>query len=300
MAIRSQDKVSEREMSDIVVKKLNYIDNMKSSENMVVGKNIGSFKQGQTITVGTRLHDIIQGILDPSYESAYTFPTFKLESDSNIEVGNIVDIIINPVYEKCDAGPLNRYKLERSLNGGAYTTIMDGPHTKIHTEKNIKITDNDNIMTFRGTLWFDQGPEKYDNGEVVPGRIEAGKIIDVLRIAGIRRCFYGNEAGVVVPVQTNEEVRGLPNHTDFAVTEGSQVKLHCEPGDTRLTFAYPAYVRDPYSVISKKLGYDIVDIFEKSIIRVKGANGYQDIEYKVFTYIPDVPYGESDEYTIMI
>ena len=61
--------------------------------------------------------------------------------------------------------------------------------------------------------------------------------------------------------------------------------------------AYPAYVRDPQKVLSKKLGYDIKDVFEKTTLRVKGYNGYQDIEYKIFTYIPDTPYPSDDIYT---
>ena len=42
---------------------------------------------------------------------------------------------------------------------------------------------------------------------------------------------------------------------------------------------------------------EIKDVFEKTSMRVKGANGYTDIEYKVFTYIPDAKYPSDDIYT---
>lgn len=301
MALRPQDKVTERELSDVVVDKLNYLGNYRLSENIEVKGQHGAFQDGEVLVKGTRVHDIIQGILDDSYERPYKFPTLELTGvGENIEVGNTMSITIVPVFTQNDAGPLTKFKLERAVAGGDFVTLYESETITPYTEPTVSIIDNSNILAFRATAWFDEGKIKYSNGEEIEGRIEAGTLTTKLTISGIRKCFYGAQAGVTIPVGSSEEVRSLPQSTTFGVEEGSIVPVIITPGTTRITFAYPAYVRDPQKITSKKLGYDIKDVFEKSSIRVKGYNGYTDIEYKVFTYIPDAGYPSDDIYTFEI
>ena len=298
MAIRPQDKVSERELNDVVNDKLNYLGNLKLKENIMVRGQHGAFQDGEVLVVGTRVHDVLQGLLDDTFERPYTFPTLELTGvGENIEVGNTVSISLVPVFIQNDAGPLTRFVLERSISGGDFVTLYDTDHIVTHTEPSVSIIDSPNILSFRATAWFDEGKIKYSNGEEIEGHIEAGSISTRLTISGIRKCFYGAEAGVTFPVETGDQVRALPESTTFGVENGSIVPLTIEPGTTRITFAYPAYVRDIQKITSKKLGYDIKDVFEKSSLRVKGYNGYQDIEYKVYTYIPDTGYPSDDIYT---
>ena len=298
MAIRPQDKVSERELNDVVNDKLNYLGNLKLKENIMVRGQHGAFQDGEVLVVGTRVHDVLQGLLDDTFERPYTFPTLELTGvGENIEVGNTVSISLAPVFTQNDAGPLTRFVLERSISGGDFVTLYDTDHIVTHTEPSVSIIDSPNILSFRATAWFDEGKIKYSNGEEIEGHIEAGSISTRLTISGIRKCFYGAEAGITFPVETGDQVRALPESTTFGVENGSIVPLTIEPGTTRITFAYPAYVRDIQKITSKKLGYDIKDVFEKSSLRVKGYNGYQDIEYKVYTYIPDTGYPSDDIYT---
>lgn len=298
MAIRPQDKVSERELNDVVNDKLNYLGNLKLKENIMVRGQHGAFQDGEVLVVGTRVHDVLQGLLDDTFERPYTFPTLELTGvGENIEVGNTVSISLVPVFTQNDAGPLTRFVLERSISGGDFVTLYDTDHIVTHTEPSVSIIDSPNILSFRATAWFDEGKIKYSNGEEIEGHIEAGSISTRLTISGIRKCFYGAEAGITFPVETGDQVRALPFSTTFGVENGSIVPLTIEPGTTRITFAYPAYVRDIQKITSKKLGYDIKDVFEKSSLRVKGYNGYQDIEYKVYTYIPDTGYPSDDIYT---
>ena len=298
MAIRPQDKVSERELNDVVNDKLNYLGNLKLKENIMVRGQHGAFQDGEVLVVGTRVHDVLQGLLDDTFERPYTFPTLELTGvGENIEVGNTVSISLVPVFTQNDAGPLTRFVLERSISGGDFVTLYDTDHIVTHTEPSVSIIDSPNILSFRATAWFDEGKIKYSNGEEIEGHIEAGSISTRLTISGIRKCFYGAEAGITFPVETGDQVRALPESTTFGVENGSIVPLTIEPGTTRITFAYPAYVRDIQKITSKKLGYDIKDVFEKSSLRVKGYNGYQDIEYKVYTYIPDTEYPSDDIYT---
>ena len=298
MAFRPQDKVSERELSDIVVDKLNYLGDIKIKENIIVRGQHGAFQDGEVLVKGTRVHDVLQGLLDDTFERPYTFPTLELTGvGENIEVGNTVSIALVPVFTQNDAGPLTRFKLERSVSGGDFQTLYDTDHIVTHTEASVSIIDSPNILSFRATAWFEEGPIKMSNGEEVEGHIEAGSISTRLTISGIRKCFYGAEAGITLPVENGNQVRALPESTTFGVEEGSIVPITIPTGTTRITIAYPAYVRDPQKVLSKKLGYDIKDVFEKTSMRVQGYNGYTDIEYKVFTYIPDTGYPSDDIYT---
>ena len=298
MAIRPQDKVSERELSDVVVDKLNYLGNLKLKENIIVRGQHGAFQDGEVLVAGTRVHDVLQGLLDDTFERPYIFPTLELTGvGENIEVGNTVSISLVPVFTQNDAGPLTRFVLERSISGGDFVTLYDTDHIVTHTEPSVSIIDSPNILSFRATAWFEEGKIKYSNGEEVEGHIEAGSISTRLTISGIRKCFYGAESGITFPVENGNQVRALPESTTFGVENGSIVPVTIEPGTTRITFAYPAYVRDIQKITSKKLGYDIKDVFEKTSLRVQGYNGYQDIEYKIYTYIPDTGYPSDDIYT---
>lgn len=298
MAIRNYDKITERELADVVDFKLNYLADNKLSENIIVSGNHGSFTNGEVLVKGTRVHDVIQGILNPDFKRPYKFPTLELTGiGENIEVGNVVTITLVPVFTQNDAGPITRFVLERSISGGEFVVLYDSDKIINHTEPNVSIIDSPNILSFRCTIWFEEGPIKYKAGEEIEGHIEAGSITTKLTINGIRKCFYGAESGITFPVENGEQVRALPQSTTFGVEKGSIVPVNIPTGTTRITFAYPAYVRDPEKITSKKLGYDIKDVFEKVSMRVKGYNGYTDIEYKVFTYIPDTGYPSDDIYT---
>lgn len=299
MALRPQDKVTERELSDVVVDKLNYLGNLKLSENIEVGGDHGAFKDGEILTKGTRVHDVIQGILNDNYHRIYEFPTLELTgSDKNIEVGSSLSMTIVPVFTQNDAGPLTRFKLERSVSGGDYVTLYDTDHIMTYTEESVSVIDANNILAFKATAWFDKGDVKVINGEEISGSIEAGSISTELVISGARRCFYGAESGVTFAVEDSNQVRALPLSITFDNNRITYIPLEVKAGTTRITFAYPSFANDPDRIISKKLGYDVKDVFEKNTIRVKGANGYTDIIYKVFTYIPDTPYPSDDLYTL--
>lgn len=297
MAIRNYDKITERELADVVDFKLNYLANNKLSENMSVSGNHGAFTDGEILVKGTRVHDVIQGILNPNFKRNYKFPTLEITgTEENIEVGNTVSISILPVFTQNDAGPLNRIVLERSLDNGDYVTLYDSDSIEIYTEPNVSITDTKNILSFRATVWFDEGKVKYKNGEELEGHVEAGSISTELTISGVRKCFYGAESGITYAVENGDQIRALPNSIGIS----SMITFNIPIGTRRITLAYPSYIGDIERIESKKLGYDIKEVFETNNIRVKGANGYSDMDYKVYTYIPDTNYPSDDDYIFYI
>ena len=297
MAIRNYDKITERELADVVDFKLNYLGNNKLSQNITVNGNHGAFKDGEILVTGTRVHDVIQGILNPDFKRPYKFPTLELTGiEETIEVGTSTSISIVPVFTQNDAGPLTRFVLERSVVGGDYVVLFDSDHIELYTEPSVSIIDNHNILAFRATAWFEEGNVKYENGQTVEGHIEAGSVTTEIIISGIRKCFYGAESGIKFSVENGTQVRALPQATNIS----NIINIDIPEGTSRITLAYPAYMKDIDEIVSKKLGYDVKEVFEKTNIRVEGVNGYNDIDYKVYTYIPDASYPSDDVYTFYI
>ena len=302
MAIRPLDKITERELADEVDFKLNYLGDNKLSENIIVSGQHGAFDDGEVLVRGTRVHDVIQGMLDASFQRPYKFPVLQLTGiEKNIEVGITTPITIVPVFTQNDAGPLTRIKFERSEGGKDFVTVYDSDRISIYSEPfDVYIEDNPNILSYRATVWFEEGPIKYSNGEEIEGHIEAGSVTTRLTISGIRKCFYGAEPILSLPVETSTDVRNLPESTTFGVKDGSIIPVNIPTGTRRITFAYPSYVRELRRITSKKLGYDIKDVFEETKILVSGYNGFVPIEYRVYTYIPDTGYPSDDIYTFEI
>lgn len=296
MAIRPQDKITERELADAVDFKLNYLGNYKTSETITVNGQHGALQDGEVLPTGTRLYDIIQAMLDKDYERPYKYPTFKLTGiEEKLEVGTNGNYTITPVFEKNDAGELTRFKLEKfSPSKNKFETLKDGESLVSYTQ-DINIEDN-TVLVFKGTVWFKQGNIKVVNEESVPGYIEEGSLSDILIISGVRKCFYGTD-NEVLPVKESSDVRKL---TSIIVEDGDVVSVDIPTETRRITFALPIYINEPKRIVSKKLGYDIKNVFEKSIVRVSGNNGYDDIEYHVYTYIPDTKYPSDDIYIFEI
>ena len=105
MALRPQDKVTERELSDVVVDKLNYLGNLKLTQNIEVSGDHGAFIDGEILTKGTRVHDVIQGILNSEYKRPYIFPMLKLTGTENNTAKEIVE---NELVKKTSAYKNNK------------------------------------------------------------------------------------------------------------------------------------------------------------------------------------------------
>ena len=292
--IRPKSKITERELADIVDFKLNYLGNYKTSEIITVNGQHGSLQDGEVLPTGTRVYDIIQAMLDKDYQRPYDNPTFKLTGiDEQLEVGTKGNYTITPEFNQNDAGELVSFTLEKySMEKNRLEVIKTSNTLFTHVEP-IDIKDN-SILIFKGTVSFKEGIIKVKDEKEVPGNIEAGQLSYTLIITGVRKCFYGVDMDTTLPVIESNDVRKL---TPAIVYEGDLVPLNIPTGTKRITFAIPVFMNDPKRIVSKKLGYDVKEVFEKSIVRVKGNNGYDDIEYKVFTYIPDTKYPSEDTYT---
>jgi hypothetical protein len=297
-----KDYIASKIDSEIAAGNIN-TDNVKISEDItIIGQSLGGYTEGTVIPTGTLLTDYIKGISMKRIAATYVAPTIEIgTSVVTVEAGSLVSPVINPVFTQNDAGNLTAYKLEKSANS-TITTLEDVAAITSHTDADITIGDGSSVVAYITTASYAEGIIKNDNlGDPSPtGHIVAGNVTDTLTYDGVRKGFSANEAGPTIACTTSAEVRGL-TATAGTVTEGNaRFVLNCKTGDTRVTFAYPATIKDFTSVVSKALGYNVGGNFEKTTVQVEGANGYTAIDYKVFTYIPAVPFPTDDTYTVNI
>lgn len=276
-------------------------DNIKTTKEIhVKGQTIGSYKDGDTIPAGESLTNILTKQFAKQIPPTYVAPTYTISPGSRAyEAGEAVTINVTGTFTQKDAGALESYKLVKTVSG-ANTDVVTGAQTvQPHNEEGLTIPDGANVK-FTGTVNYADGAIKNDNlGEPYPkGSIKAGSLTSSLTLTGQRKCFYGKDK-LKAACANSGEVRALPQNV-LNPANGTRLTIAIAEGDTRITFAYPATLRDVSSVISSTLNLDVKGTFNKEIVQVEGANGYKAIDYKVYTYIPAIPFASADTYTVTI
>lgn len=179
-------------------------------------------------------------------------------------------------------------------NGGATTDA--GPFT---------IGDQEGDYTqlyYRVTATYGDGVLANDNlgGECTNGtQIKAGSCYkDSSKITSFRKFFYG--ATVARPATVDSAyIRTLTN-SSAACANGTTFDITIPEGATTVVIAYPASFQDLTEVIDTGAMFDnIVGLFSKETVKVEGANGYTGIDYKVYSYKPDVALG-ANTYNVKI
>lgn len=268
-------------------------------EIQVKGQTLGSYKDGDTIPIGENLTTILTKQFAKQIPPTYSAPSYSISpGNSNHESGSEINFTVGGTFTQRDAGALQNYKLVRTVNG-ANTDVVTGAAIQNFVQPNIQVIDGGGIK-FTGTVTYADGAIKNDNlGMPYPtGSIKAGSLTSSFTVTGQRKTFYGRDTGKT-PCNDSNTVRALPQNT-LNAGNGTKLTIAIKTGDTRVTFAYPANLRDVTSVVSTALNLDVKDTFEKQTIDVEGANGYNPIQYKVYTYIPAIPFASNDTYTVTI
>ena len=122
---------------------------------------------------------------------------------------------------------------------------------------------------------------------------------DSAAITPFRKYFYG--ATVLRPEAIDSAyIRDNLTHSTGACSNGKTLTITVPEGATTVVIAYPATFRDLTSVIDTgAMNDNIVGLFSKATKSVKGANDYTGIDYKVYSYTPDVALG-ANTYNVTI
>ena len=160
-------------------------------------------------------------------------------------------------------------------------------------------------LYYRVTATYGDGVLAKDNmgGDCTNGtQIKGGSTSkDSAKLTPFRKYFYG--ATVSRPADINSAyIRDSLTHSSEACSDGKTLTITVPEGATTVVIAYPANFRDLTSVIDTgAMNDNIVGLFtpNKKTIKVEGANGYTGIDYKVYSYTPDVALG-ANTYNVTI
>lgn len=265
----------------------------------VKGQTLGSYKDGDTIEAGTSLTSLLKKQFAKQIPPTYTNPSYSMSpGDQWVESGTYVTPTINGSYNQNDGGAIISYVLTR-LYGGQSEELINDTTIRTYSQPQIMVKDGASLK-YTGVLRYGDGPIKNDNlDEPYPSTsIKANQFTRTCTYNGQRKCFYGRDKQPSKAADS-AAVRALPQNV-MNPNNGTKLTISILAGDTRVTFAYPANLRDVNSVVSSALNLNVKDTFTKELVDVEGANGYDAMQYKVYTYIPAIPFASSDTYTVTI
>lgn len=267
-------------------------DNVKVTEEIPVmlNGNLGSFKNGDVVTAGTSIDDIVRKLLQVQIPPVYTEPTISLvvasgDKAGSYEEGAQINPNLNATFTKNDAGSITTLVIKKND-----VEVASGTSNQLTHSESITVSGT---INFTATATYAAGAIKKDNfgDDYSEGSIPSGsKTSSTIAYIGYRKYFYGAD-NVTTAAATSADVRALSSGSTNAASAGRTFNISVKKGQTRASFAYPATIRDVSSVKYVEFNNDeSKDFFTKTTVMVEGANGYSAIEYKVYTYIPAQPF----------
>lgn len=268
-----------------------------STDFTVYGVTQGIYADGAVVPAGTSLETVVKNMLQAIIPPTYQAPTLSLSGNGagNIETGTTITPTLTPTWNQRDGGAPILYTLTKNAGN-----MVQNPSAQAFSDVSFAIGDE--IITYQATETYNQGPVKVDNqGNPSPaGQIAAGTATsNPVTYAGKRALFYGPDTQLAA-VANSADVRALPTKTLNPIN-GTGFTLNIPAGTTRVTIAYPDTLRALTSVKYVELGNgEVKDTFTLTQMNVEGAGGFAAVNYKVYSYIPAVPFGDAVTYVVTI
>lgn len=271
-----------RELIEIVAANT---DTVVLTEDIVVtGTSVGAIGDGEIIRAKTSLTDIFNRMFVKIIHPIYIRPTLHttISEEYDNEIGSILSPLFTSVWNQNDAGIVNGYYVNK--NGTIYTDLAVSPFR----EPEFHLTED---VSYSTMVSYESGAIKTNNlGEPDPtGSIQAGSIYsNIITLTANRKMFYGSDAAMA-PLLTSNQARSLPENM-IRPFVGIPFVIHVPIGNRRISICYPATINDISSIKHvEQANIEYKELFQKSIVDVEGANGYEAIPYKVFTWIMASP-----------
>lgn len=257
--------------------------------NGVTGLGIGN---GETISAGATIDEIVKMLVQKAVPASYTKPTVSLannggQASGNVEAGSTITPKLKATFTKNDAGDLTNLSIKKGsdvvVEGTSSPQVYDGDDIVI----------GDETITFSASATYGDAPVKTNNlGQESKENWFAGDTANSssYSISGKRNLFYGTGVGDL-PTVDSGFVRGLTN-TKLAPTQGHSWNINVAVGQQYIAFAYPADLRDVNNVTYVEANDSgMASSFTKNTIDVADARGGNNglKSYKVYTYRMAVP-----------
>ena len=238
---------------------------------------------------------------------ATTPPSIELFSNNlgSYEVGTNVSIdfaFINATIGKYPYGPddtgVTWSSHSATLNGETISSIRETFSTR-------QITDDTNL-TLTGSATYSDGvaPKTNLGKDCEAAKIQGDtKNLSVTtKLTGYRNTFYG---AVNAPIEKSEDItsdfiRGL-TPSNAALKKNSTFTVNLSNDTRSVIIAYPGALPDLESIQDfNDSNSNILSGFTKTTATVKGANGYEGKDYKVYYINFANEYGTTNKYTVKI
>lgn len=241
--------------------------------------------KGTIAAQGKNLKQVFDTIFVKELFPTITQPSVAISSihAGAYEAGTQIVPKYNAVFNpgKYQYGPATRVSVtswQISDTNGNTSTTQSGqfPIINVDDTSTYKITAKVNHTN--GTIPVTNIGNAYPEGQIKAG---SKNVVMSATISGYRNSFYGS---LTQKIDIESYViRGLTK-TNKELENGSTFEVPVPIGVTRIIIAYPATLRDVSSITDVNgLGAEIKGSFKKSIIPVEGANGFNPIDYKVYT-----------------
>lgn len=257
--------------------------------NGVTGLGIGN---GETISAGATIDDIVKMLVQKAVPASYTKPTLSLannggQASGNVEAGTTITPKLKATFTKNDAGNLTAI----SIKNGSNVVVNGDSSPLVYNGDDIVIGDE--TITFSASATYGDAPVKKNNlGQDSKENWFAGDTVSSSNysIVGKRNMFYGTGVGDV-PTVDSTFVRGLVNKK-LAPAQSTAVTINVAVGQQYIAFAYPATLRDVNNVTYVEANDSgMASSFTKTTVDVADARGGENglMSYKVYTYKMAVP-----------
>lgn len=267
----------------------------------LAGTNYGSYNDGDTVDAGTSFQTVFENMFRVTIPPDYFRPSLKLlPDDYSVEVGTYIQINLLHSYSQNDGGDASTFTITRThdmvdsiiRNGLPVVDVSDFSLDQVSLGANLKYVSK---------VDYSEGIIKNDNlGNPYPvGHVLDGSISDSLTVTGVRAYFFDDTTDITTPTLSSE-IRALSGK-GLNPQNGTTFTINIASGTTRVVFAYPDTLQAVSSVKYVELGNgEVKDTFSLSLVNTEGVNGYSGINYKVYTYLPAVPFGDNATYNVTI
>lgn len=257
------------------------------------GVTLGGYKTGDEISADTTLETIIKKLLMKQVPPTYSQPSVSIANNGgtaagNYEIGTSVTPNIRATFNQADAGALTGIQFKK---GGSPVGDSQPSSPATYTEAAFVL---ESATSFSAEASYAEGQIKDDNlGEPYPeGHIAAGsKTSSNFTFTPYRQGYF---IGSTENTDTLDSaaIRALASKKNGAYSAGT-VRFKVPVGAQRVIIACPATNTGMTKVLNESaLNADVTSTFTKSQVDVEGADAYTAVSYNVWSFIPDVPYGQ--------
>jgi hypothetical protein len=266
---------------------------------------LGSYTNGAIIDENTDVELILKNILQKRILPSYTVPTIVLNTESstyNYEIGTIIFPIINTIFITNTAGALTNYKLYKNNS-----TIVNESSIISHSEApfilGTTVSYSSRVTYAQGSLLYDNFGDPYPHPNASPnpaGGYPAGSIVSTPKVYSPRRAYWAAYDTSTNLVTNSDEVREL-SQKSLITSETLSFTMNIAAGSRRVIIAYPASMNPINRIIYVQgSSADVKDTFDITTFSVEGASiGFSTL-YRVYTYIPKIPFSSIATYIVTI